>query len=153
MPRLCHQFIRLFVSCYYLFHSDVANLKTTAVKTADGKHYVVNGEKKWYVNRLSIIIRALPCSRITNGVFADYFTVAVRTGGEGMGVRNRSRFSHYTLLIIICLVGRISPSYWAQLPWCHHPPNEVSRSMAIWDHVYYIRRREGSHRKLDWKGK
>ena len=27
--------------------SDVANLKTTAVKTADGKHYIINGEKKW----------------------------------------------------------------------------------------------------------
>jgi len=49
--------------------SDVANLQTTAVKTPDGKHYIVNGEKKW----------------ITNGVFADYFTVAVRTGGPGMG--------------------------------------------------------------------
>ena len=48
--------------------SDVANLRTTAEKTADGKHYIVNGEKKW----------------ITNGVFADYFTVAVRTGGPGM---------------------------------------------------------------------
>lgn len=51
--------------------SDVANLRTTAKKTPDGKHYIVNGEKKW----------------ITNGIFADYFTVAVRTGGEGaMGV-------------------------------------------------------------------
>eukprot|EP00742_Colponemidia_sp_Colp-10_P000836 GILJ01000906.1.p1 GENE.GILJ01000906.1~~GILJ01000906.1.p1 ORF type:complete len:550 (-),score=77.59 GILJ01000906.1:98-1747(-) len=49
--------------------SDVANLQTTAVKTPDGKHYIVNGEKKW----------------ITNGVFADFFTVAVRTGGPGMG--------------------------------------------------------------------
>jgi alkylation response protein AidB-like acyl-CoA dehydrogenase len=49
--------------------SDVANLKTTAKLTPDGKHYIVNGEKKW----------------ITNGVFADYFTTAVRTGGEGMG--------------------------------------------------------------------
>jgi alkylation response protein AidB-like acyl-CoA dehydrogenase len=49
--------------------SDVANLKCTAKKTADGKHYIVNGEKKW----------------ITNGVFADYFTTAVRTGGPGMG--------------------------------------------------------------------
>lgn len=47
--------------------SDVAHLKTTARKSADGKHYIVNGEKKW----------------ITNGVFADYFTTAVRTGGEG----------------------------------------------------------------------
>lgn len=32
-----------------------------------GKFYILNGEKKW----------------ITNGVFADYFTVAVRTGGPG----------------------------------------------------------------------
>jgi alkylation response protein AidB-like acyl-CoA dehydrogenase len=49
--------------------SDVAGLRAEAKKTADGKHYIVNGEKKW----------------ITNGVFADYFTVAVRTGGPGMG--------------------------------------------------------------------
>lgn len=49
--------------------SDVANLATTAKKTPDGKHYIVNGEKKW----------------ITNGVFADFFTVAVRTGGPGHG--------------------------------------------------------------------
>lgn len=49
--------------------SDVANLQAEAKKTSDGKHYIVNGEKKW----------------ITNGVFADFFTVAVRTGGPGMG--------------------------------------------------------------------
>ena len=49
--------------------SDVAGLRTTAVKDPSGKFYVVNGEKKW----------------ITNGVFCDFFTVAVRTGGEGAG--------------------------------------------------------------------
>lgn len=49
--------------------SDVANLHTTAVKSECGKFYIVNGEKKW----------------ITNGVSADYFTTAVRTGGPGMG--------------------------------------------------------------------
>jgi len=49
--------------------SDVAGLKTTAEKSDDGTHFVVNGEKKW----------------ITNGVFADFFTTAVRTGGAGMG--------------------------------------------------------------------
>ena len=49
--------------------SDVANLRTTAVLNPQGTHYVVNGEKKW----------------ITNSPFADYFTVAVRTGDEGMG--------------------------------------------------------------------
>jgi alkylation response protein AidB-like acyl-CoA dehydrogenase len=47
--------------------SDVRNITTTAEKTADGKHYIVNGEKKW----------------ITNGMFSDYFSTAVRTGGPG----------------------------------------------------------------------
>jgi len=47
--------------------SDVAGLCATAEKTADGKHYVVNGIKKW----------------ITEGNCADYFVTAVRTGGKG----------------------------------------------------------------------
>ncbi|TGZ76331.1 acyl-CoA dehydrogenase NM domain-like protein [Ascodesmis nigricans] len=48
--------------------SDVANLTCVAKKSECGKFYIVNGEKKW----------------ITNGIWADYFTVAVRTGGPGM---------------------------------------------------------------------
>ena len=28
--------------------SDVANITTTATKTKDGKHYIINGTKKWY---------------------------------------------------------------------------------------------------------
>lgn len=48
--------------------SDVANIKTTAVKTPDGKHYIVNGIKKW----------------ITSGMDSNYFVTAVRTGQEGM---------------------------------------------------------------------
>lgn len=47
--------------------SDVANISTTAVKSSDGKHYIVNGTKKW----------------ITNGIWADYSAMAVRTGGPG----------------------------------------------------------------------
>lgn len=50
--------------------SDVAGMLTTATKTPDGKHYVVNGIKKW----------------ITNGHFADYFCTAVRTGAGRSGV-------------------------------------------------------------------
>jgi alkylation response protein AidB-like acyl-CoA dehydrogenase len=49
--------------------SDVANLHTSAVLDDSGKNYIVNGEKKW----------------ITNGVTADWFTTAVRTGKPGMG--------------------------------------------------------------------
>ncbi|MCL4673802.1 MAG: acyl-CoA dehydrogenase family protein [Sphingomonadaceae bacterium] len=47
--------------------SDVANLKTRAERRGD--HYVVNGEKTF----------------ITSGVRADHITLAVRTGGAGMG--------------------------------------------------------------------
>ncbi|KAI9511847.1 acyl-CoA dehydrogenase NM domain-like protein [Russula earlei] len=43
--------------------SDVMGLKTTAKKTEDGKHWIITGTKKW----------------ITNGVFADYFTVGCKT--------------------------------------------------------------------------
>ncbi|KAK5456069.1 hypothetical protein LTS15_005388 [Exophiala xenobiotica] len=47
--------------------SDVANIKTTAKK--DGSIYRVSGQKKW----------------ITNGIWCDYCTTAVRTGGPGHG--------------------------------------------------------------------
>jgi acyl-CoA dehydrogenase len=47
--------------------SDVAGLETTARR--DGDHYVVKGTKTF----------------ITSGMRADYYTVAVRTGGPGRG--------------------------------------------------------------------
>ncbi|HRH88269.1 MAG TPA: acyl-CoA dehydrogenase family protein [Rubrivivax sp.] len=47
--------------------SDVANLRTTARR--DGDHYVVDGSKTF----------------ITSGIRADFYTVAVRTGGAGAG--------------------------------------------------------------------
>jgi acyl-CoA dehydrogenase len=33
--------------------SDVANIVTTATKSADGKHYIINGTKKWYETSIS----------------------------------------------------------------------------------------------------
>lgn len=45
--------------------SDVAGITTTAERRGDV--YIVNGAKKW----------------ITNGIFADYCTAAVRTGHDG----------------------------------------------------------------------
>ena len=47
--------------------SDVSRVRTRAVKR--GGVYVVNGSKKW----------------ISNGIWADFCTAAVRTGGEGHG--------------------------------------------------------------------
>ncbi|KAF4911345.1 Acyl-CoA dehydrogenase apdG [Colletotrichum viniferum] len=52
--------------------SDVANITTTA--ELQGNEYIVNGTKKW----------------ITNGVMADYATLAVRTGGDGSGAKGIS---------------------------------------------------------------
>jgi len=46
--------------------SDVANIETTAKR--EGDFYIINGSKKF----------------ITSGMKADFFTVAVRTGGEGL---------------------------------------------------------------------
>eukprot|EP00441_Pelagodinium_beii_P026388 CAMPEP_0197664084 /NCGR_PEP_ID=MMETSP1338-20131121/58418_1 /TAXON_ID=43686 ORGANISM="Pelagodinium beii, Strain RCC1491" /NCGR_SAMPLE_ID=MMETSP1338 /ASSEMBLY_ACC=CAM_ASM_000754 /LENGTH=411 /DNA_ID=CAMNT_0043242651 /DNA_START=30 /DNA_END=1265 /DNA_ORIENTATION=+ len=48
--------------------SDLANVRSTAVKSADGKHYVINGSKKF----------------ITGGQCVDYFSTLVRTGGSGI---------------------------------------------------------------------
>ncbi|KAL0766422.1 hypothetical protein CaCOL14_010867 [Colletotrichum acutatum] len=48
--------------------SDLANLKTTAIKSDDGTYYTVNGHKKW----------------ITGAIRASHMTTAVRTGGPGI---------------------------------------------------------------------
>jgi alkylation response protein AidB-like acyl-CoA dehydrogenase len=49
--------------------SDVANLQTTATMSADGKSFVVNGNKKW----------------ISNALWSDFCIAAVRTGSENSG--------------------------------------------------------------------
>lgn len=54
---------------HFLVGSDVAQLATTAKKTPDGKHYIVNGAKKW----------------ITQGRWAHWALTGVRTGGPGHG--------------------------------------------------------------------
>ena len=46
--------------------SDAMNCRTRAVLSADGKHYILNGEKMW----------------ITNSGFADLFTVFAKVDGE-----------------------------------------------------------------------
>ncbi|KJZ76849.1 hypothetical protein HIM_03726 [Hirsutella minnesotensis 3608] len=68
--------------------SDVAGLRTTAEKTPDGKHYIVNGTKKW----------------ITNGTWCDYFVTGVRTGNalsvllieRGEGVETKAIKTSYS---------------------------------------------------------
>lgn len=68
MPKVLagDKFIALAISEAFA-GSDVQGLQTTARKTPDGKHFIVNGTKKW----------------ITNGTFADYFSVAVKDPDSG----------------------------------------------------------------------
>jgi len=47
--------------------SDVASMRATAIPSPDGEHFIVNGVKKW----------------ITEGMYADYFVTAARTGEAG----------------------------------------------------------------------
>merc|ERR1712176_1753899 len=49
------------------YGSDVAGLTTTTNRDDTGKYFIVNGMKKW----------------ISNGVNADFYVTAVRTGGSG----------------------------------------------------------------------
>jgi len=68
--------------------SDVAGIRTTATKTEDGKHWIINGTKKW----------------ITNGTFAHYFTVGCKTEDgftvilveRGEGVETKSIKTSYS---------------------------------------------------------
>lgn len=63
------KFICLAITEAFAGSDILGGLRTTAKKSEDGSHYIVNGTKKW----------------ITNGTFADYFTTAVKTD-EGFAV-------------------------------------------------------------------
>lgn len=62
-PRLARGAISAFALTEVDAGSDPANMRTTATPTADGRHYVLNGEKLW----------------CTNGTCADLFVVMART--------------------------------------------------------------------------
>jgi alkylation response protein AidB-like acyl-CoA dehydrogenase len=65
-------------ACYCLTEpssgSDANSGKTKAVLTADGKHYLINGQKMW----------------ITNGGFADIFTVFAKVVDPATGVEDEN---------------------------------------------------------------
>ena len=62
-PRLAKGAISAFALTEVDAGSDPANLRTTATPTADGTHFIINGEKLW----------------CTNGTRADLFVVMART--------------------------------------------------------------------------
>ncbi|MGI9041633.1 MAG: acyl-CoA dehydrogenase family protein, partial [Gemmatimonadales bacterium] len=64
LPRLAKGAVSAFALTENQVGSDPAALSTTATLTADGKHYILNGEKLW----------------CTNGTIAELMVVMARTG-------------------------------------------------------------------------
>ena len=115
--------------------SDVASLRCTAKKDSTGKFYVVNGEKKW----------------ITNGVFCDFFTVAVRTGGEGAGgisllllERGMPGLATKQMKVRCCIAASIVPA-------AHGSCAAVHGRVAVWHHLYYNGGRQGACGEPHWR--
>jgi len=68
LPRLAQGQISAFALTENHAGSDPAGLSTTAVKSEDGSHWILNGEKLW----------------CTNGTVADVMVVMARTGPKGI---------------------------------------------------------------------
>ena len=59
--------------------SDVASLKTTAKLTPDGKHYIVNGVKKWITTgKKSLLFIAL----ISFYIVFEIYVIFINNNGE-----------------------------------------------------------------------
>mmetsp|Transcript_70390 Transcript_70390/g.147380 ORF Transcript_70390/g.147380 Transcript_70390/m.147380 type:complete len:520 (+) Transcript_70390:1-1560(+) len=69
MPLLLGQEVCALAITEAYAGSDVASLRTTAVKDASGENYVINGTKKW----------------ITCGAYCSWYVTACRTGGKSHG--------------------------------------------------------------------
>jgi len=76
--------------------SDPANMKTTAVPTEDGSHYIINGEKMWITNGPIadiIIVMAQTPPKIVNGKEKKQITAfIVETNAEGFEIPNLCNF-------------------------------------------------------------
>jgi alkylation response protein AidB-like acyl-CoA dehydrogenase len=78
-PRLARGAVSAFALTEQGVGSDPANLATTAVPTADGQAFVLNGEKLW----------------CTNGTIAELLVVMARTPGEKVGGRERKQITAF----------------------------------------------------------
>ena len=69
--------------------SDPASLKTTAVATDDGEHFLINGEKLWCTNgTLAKLLVVMACDPETRKIS----TFIVETDSPGVTVEHRCRF-------------------------------------------------------------
>ena len=96
LPRVAKGEISAFALTEASVGSDPARMQTHAEPTADGKHFILNGEKLWCTNGTKagvIVVMAKTPSKSVNGVMRDQVTAfIVETEWPGVEVVNRCRF-------------------------------------------------------------
>jgi alkylation response protein AidB-like acyl-CoA dehydrogenase len=96
LPRVAKGEISAFALTETGAGSDPATLTTHAEPTADGKHFILNGEKLWCTNGVKagvIVVMAKTPSKISNGKSKDQVTAfIVETDWPGVEVVHRCHF-------------------------------------------------------------
>ena len=96
LPRLAKGEISAFALTESAVGSDPAKMQTHAEPTADGKHFVLNGEKLWCTNGTKaglIVVMAKTPPKIINGKPKDQITAfIVEMDMPGVEVAHRCRF-------------------------------------------------------------
>jgi alkylation response protein AidB-like acyl-CoA dehydrogenase len=89
LPRIAKGAISAFALTEPNVGSDPARLATTAERTPDGKHYVLNGEKLWCTNgTIAELLVVMARDPKTNAISA----FVVETGWPGVEIAHRCRF-------------------------------------------------------------
>ena len=96
LPELARGAISAFALTEPGVGSDPANMKTTAIPTEDGKHYILNGEKMWITNGPDakyIIVMAKTPSIIVDGEKKKQITAFILdTNQKGFSVSHKCSF-------------------------------------------------------------
>src|SRR5512138_3391753 len=89
LPRIARGAISAFALTETVVGSDPARLATTAERSPDGKHYVLNGSKLWCTNgTIAELLVVMARDPKTNAISA----FVVETGWPGVEVTHRCRF-------------------------------------------------------------
>lgn len=96
LPRVARGELSAFALTEPCVGSDPAQMQTRAEPTADGAHFVINGEKLWCTNGTRaglIVVMAQTPPRLINGKKKDQITAfIVEANAPGLTVTHRCRF-------------------------------------------------------------
>ena len=95
-PRMAKGSISAFALTEVDAGSDPANMRTTATPTADGKHYLISGEKLWCTNGTRaelLVVMARTPDVVVNGKPRKQITAfIVETAWPGVSIKHRCHF-------------------------------------------------------------